>query len=113
MLFRATSDFDRAPIYQGSGYAFGLDETSYYIFKTSNGTFTELKGWTSSSYINTSDYNTLKVTASGSSLTFYINGNYVHSLTDSSLSSGRIGLSGYTHPDEITTHYFDDVLVTE
>ena len=114
MLFRATADFDRAPLYQGSGYAFGLDDTSYYIFKTSNGTFTELKGWTTSGYINSSlSWNTLKVTASGSSFTFYINGNYVYSLTDSSLSSGRIGMSGYTRPDEITTHYFDDVVVIE
>jgi hypothetical protein len=54
-----------------------------------------LERWTYTSAINQGDWNTLKVTADGSTLKFYINGVYVWSGTDSSLDSGLVGLVMY------------------
>jgi len=55
-----------------------------------------LVGWTFSPAINQGDaWNTLRVEASGTSLTFYINGTLLWSGTDSSLSSGRAGVGMY------------------
>jgi len=53
-------------------------------------------GWTPHSAINQGEaWNTLRVVAQGTSLSFYINGVPVWSGTDSSLSSGRVGLGMY------------------
>ncbi len=53
--------------------------------------------WTFSPAINQGDaWNTLRVVADGTSLTFYINDTLVWSGTDSSLSSGRAGVGMYT-----------------
>jgi len=115
IIFRATADFESYPVSTGSGYGFGIDEESYLIFKLVSGTITTLVSWTDSSYINPpTSWNTLKVMANGSDLQFYINGYLIHSLTDLGLTSGRIGLLGYTGTSySSVTHFFDDVLVTE
>ena len=52
--------------------------------------------WTPSPTINQGEaWNTLRVEARGTSLSFYINGTLLWSGTDSSLSSGRVGLAMY------------------
>ena len=113
MLFRATSDYEDAPAGSGSGYIFGIRAYDYLIGKRVDGSFTILQAWTDCGHINPPpEWNTLKVTASGSSLTFFINGNQVASLNDSSLNSGRIGVWGYTGPDYNNTHHFDEISVT-
>jgi hypothetical protein len=78
---------------------------SSYIFNYSNsgsfsvwrenatGTETALKGWTSSSAIVKNGWNTLKVTANGTSLKFYINGTLVWSGTSATFLTGQVGLA--------------------
>ncbi len=66
-----------------------------------------LQSWTLSSAILTYDnWNTLRVIANGSDLQFYINGTLVWSGTDTSLSSGRVGVSMYRDDDGVN----DDIL---
>jgi len=117
IIFRSSADFDRSPTPStGSGYAIVIDNEEYYIYKLVNGEFITLQGWTASGHILSDSYpQILKVTATGSTLVFYANGGYLTSITDSSLSSGRIGLIGYTGPDggDHSYFYFDDILVTQ
>lgn len=74
-------------------YKFVYATDGYFAVFKVNPTLTVLQGWTYSSYILPTDYNTIKVTASGTTLNFYINGHLVWSGTDSSLSSGRVGIA--------------------
>jgi len=65
----------------------------YSVYKEINGVLTEMKGWTTSSAIKPGNaWNNLRVVANGSSLYFYINGSLVWSGTDTSLTSGRVGI---------------------
>jgi len=50
-------------------------------------------------------YNTLRITASGSTLNFYINDVLMDSLTDSSFSSGSVGVGMYKTSTVSTTYY--------
>ncbi len=69
---------------------------SFSVYKRVNGWITALKAWTSSSAINTnSNWNTLRIVAVGSSFHFYINGTLVWSGSDTSLTSGRVGVGMY------------------
>jgi subtilisin family serine protease len=116
LLFRATANFERAPTAIGSAYGFGIDEGAYYIYKQVSGVFTTLVSWTESPYLNLPpQWNTLMVVADGPNLSFYINGHLVNTLTDSSLTSGRIGLLGYTGTSytPLNSHFFDNVFVGE
>ena len=64
--------------------------------RVAGGSAVAIVSWTSSSAINQGDaWNTLRVTANGTSLSFYINGTLLWSGTDSSLSNGRAGLGMY------------------
>jgi hypothetical protein len=70
----------------------------YSIWKQISGSWSWLQNWTDSSAINQgSAWNTLRVVATGSNLNFYINGTLVWSGSDSSLSSGRIGIKMYSN----------------
>ncbi len=114
VLVRATADFEAAPAMIGSAYGFGIDEGSYLIFKMINGAVEILYGWAGTPYLNPLDQgNTLGVNCAGTALAFYINGNLVWTGADSSLTEGRVGLLGFTDPDYVWSHYFDDVAVTE
>jgi len=53
----------------------------------------------------TGGYNTLRITASGSTLNFYINDVLMDSLTDSSFSSGSVGVGMYKTSTVSTTYY--------
>ena len=127
MVFRATEDFDGAPILKGTGYAFGICTNPwltnhFYILKVIDGVITPIVGWVKSDYIKTgSAWNKLKVEAEGASFKFYINNSLVYTMTDDSIANGRIGLLGATSSDTVTyenktysyltTHFFDDVKV--
>ena len=67
---------------------------SYSVFKRVAGVSTSLQDWTTSSVVS-SDWNTLRVVASGSKFYFYINGTLVWSGSDTSLTSGRVGVGMY------------------
>jgi hypothetical protein len=87
---------------------------SYYSFQyTRSGSFSVwkklpgetsivLQDWTSSSAINPGDaWNTLRVVAIDNDLNFYINGTLIWSGTDTSLSSGMVGISMFREDDGI------------
>jgi hypothetical protein len=133
LIFRASANFsaDSGGAKKdslGSGYAFGIDDGNplvpgpcFCIFKIVNGRLTILtnpanpkKVWMpTTNFTTTTDWNTLKVEAQGSTLNFYINNMAapVASITDTSLTGGRIGFLGYTDRYSPTAHLFDDVSV--
>ena len=77
-------------------YTFDYTNSGLFsVWKDYNGTYVALKNWTTSSAIVQGGWNTLKVTASGSTLKFYINGTLVWSGADSSYPSGRVGIGMY------------------
>ncbi|MGC8960101.1 MAG: hypothetical protein ACP5OO_10020 [Chloroflexia bacterium] len=80
-----------------SAYVFQYAQDGYYsVYKVVNGTVTALRSWTYTSAIyQGTSWNTLRVVANGSSLYFYINGTLVWSGSDSSLTSGRVGVGLY------------------
>ena len=64
--------------------------------RVGGGSYTALKAWTdSSAIVQGAAWNILRVKAFGSNLYFYINGSLVWSGTDSSLTSGRVGVGTY------------------
>ncbi len=74
-----------------SGYGSPL----FIITKDNNGVYTKLKDWTTTGAVFPGDWNTLKVTATGSLLKFYINNILVWSGNDSTFSSGHVGIGMY------------------
>lgn len=88
-----------------TGYVFQYTRNgSYSIYKVVNGSRTALKSWTSSSAINkASAWNTLRVVANGTTIHFYINGTYMGAITNTSLTSGRVGIGVYS----TGTYYVD------
>ncbi len=74
---------------------------SYSIWKrVAGGSSVAIQGWSSSPAINPGDaWNTLRVVANGTSLSFYVNGTLVWSGSDSSLASGRVGIGIYRTSD--------------
>jgi hypothetical protein len=78
-----------------NGYGFYINrDGTYAIFKYTNGSYTALKSWTTSSAINEGNaWNELRVVASGSNLYFYINDTFVWAGSDSSHSWGRVGIT--------------------
>jgi len=73
----------------------GYGKPLFSVWKDHNGAYTALKDWTTTGTVNEGGWNTLKVKASGSQLKFYINGTLVWSGTNSSYSSGRVGIGMY------------------
>ena len=79
-----------------SFYSFEYNRNGNYSVwkKVAGGALTPLRSWTASSAIQQGDaWNTLRVVANGNNLSFYINGTRVWSGSDSSLASGRVGIS--------------------
>ena len=93
-----------------TGYTFQYHRDGrYMIYKSANGSATVLKNWTSSSAINTgSAWNTLRVVADGTTIYFYINGTYMGAITNTSLTSGRVGIGVYS----TGTYYVDWATLT-
>ena len=108
VALRATADFDASV---GSGYVFQITTSGYYgVWKQVGGAFIWLQSWTTSPAVSAGN-NVLAAVAQGSRLSFYINGTLVWSGIDTALTSGRIGLMGYSSVSYPTTHYFDNVIV--
>ncbi len=77
-------------------YKFAYTNNGYFaVFKVNGTTVTTLKTWTSSSSIIKGGWNTLKVSADGSALKYYINGTLVFTVTDTTFSSGQVGIGMY------------------
>jgi hypothetical protein len=76
-------------------YAFYVSSATgqYGIGKTVNGTVSELKGFTESTYIKKGTaVNRLKVVCQGSQISVYVNDVLLTTVSDSSLSRGYVGL---------------------
>jgi len=71
------------------------DDGFYSVWKVVNGIATMLQNWTASGAIVSGNYNVLRVVATGTGLTFYINGTPVWSGSDASLTKGRVGFGMY------------------
>lgn len=65
----------------------------YTIDKAVNGKLTALMSWTPLSAINVKGSNRLGISARGSSLEFFINGQSVRRITDSTIAAGYVGVS--------------------
>jgi hypothetical protein len=81
-------------------YKFAFSNEDYWdntkgsiaVFRVYGASVTALRPWTSTTGINSGNWNTLKVVASGIQLRFYINGALKWSGTDSDFASGRVGI---------------------
>jgi hypothetical protein len=97
-----------------SYYGFFYSQNGYFsIWKRVNGgsaePFLPVPGWSFDSIINQGDaWNKLRVVASGTSLSLYINDKPVWSGTDSSLSSGRVGLGMFSSQGPATNELMVD-----
>lgn len=77
-------------------YTFDYTNSGLFsVWKDYYGSYVALKNWTYTTAIDQNDWNTMRVTADGSGLKFYINGILVWSGTDSAYSSGRVGIGMY------------------
>ncbi|KHK00513.1 family 16 glycoside hydrolase [Desulfovibrio sp. TomC] len=93
IYFRGTSTPQDSYGDWNAGYWFAYSNNGYFtIYKAQNAAWTCLVNQTQTSAIVPIDWNVLRVTASGSSLQFFINGTSVYSLTDATLSSGQVGI---------------------
>jgi hypothetical protein len=88
----STNNFEWYP-----GYNFGYSNDGYYSIweVSSTGLATDKQPWTYTPAIVKYGWNTLKVTGSGSTFTFSINGVVVKTFTDSSFSQGYVGFQMY------------------
>lgn len=116
VYLRATKNFDYrvGATNSGSAIGFGIDMAnssgpSFGVWKYINGSPQVVKNWTASSHIKKEGINHVTVRAIGSKYTFSINGQQVFSGTDTSFSSGYIGLGGWTSSTHKETHWFDNV----
>ncbi len=109
VFIRGTPDPLTAGNVWNSYYAFRYGLTGLYSVskRVSGGIDTALTGWTSSSAINNSSWNVLRVRANGPDLAFFINGIMVWSGTDSSLTSGRVGFGMYSDNTSGSRFYAD------
>ncbi|MBN2353072.1 MAG: DUF1080 domain-containing protein [Spirochaetales bacterium] len=83
-----------------NGYCFNVaPDGEYSLWKMVGGSATAIASWASSSAIlpGLNAWNTLKVTAGGSSLSIYVNDTLLGTYTDTSFASGKIGLYTYDH----------------
>jgi len=109
------------------GLAFRVvDSDNYYVFRVSpmgsysflkrlNGDWLTLVDWAYSSAILEGEAtNHVTIYASGSSLTFFINGEEVEDGSDSSFSTGFVGVYAKTFAGNSDMHVsFDNIVVTE
>jgi hypothetical protein len=79
-------------------YLFNISRDGYYaVFKLVGGTVTTLKGWTYSAAINQFDaWNEMQAWMKCSDLWFAVNGVWLIGITDTSLTSGYVGLGFYS-----------------
>jgi hypothetical protein len=98
IIIRGNPILDSAGWWQ-TEYTFDYTNNGLFsVWKDYHGSYTALKDWTSTTAINNGDWNTLKVTANGAQLKFYINDKLVWSGNDATYDSGRVGIAMYRNP---------------
>lgn len=96
-----------------NSYSFQYSNNGYYsIFSVVNGSFTAIVPWTLTANILPYGWNTLRVTANGSTLYFYINGHLLASGTDTKLSNGQVGIEFYNNVVSGGMFYVDTAKLT-
>jgi serine/threonine-protein kinase len=82
---------------------------SYWIARWSNNVYTILAPWTASPTVRTGDdaLNTLRIDSKGSAFDFYINGQYITTVTDATWPEGRLAFFGSSSvtPISFDLHY--------
>ncbi|MFB0566361.1 MAG: PEGA domain-containing protein [Candidatus Aminicenantaceae bacterium] len=94
LAFRGNNDFSKY-------YLFDINPSlqRYSVWEMSSGTASSIVGWINHSSINSTGWNTLKVEASGTYCSFYINNVLVESLDIAGISQeGSIGLWAAEYP---------------
>jgi len=97
-------------------YVFGVSADGYYLIgKAVDGNGIDLVEPTYSSYINqgVGAVNLIHVECIGNSLSISVNGHLLTSVTDSTFSSGDIGLAATSLAGSFTEIAFDNLVVTE
>jgi hypothetical protein len=91
-------------------YQVHIDANYYSIWQYNYGSWTALRDWTSSGYINTgTSWNDLRVIRDGTSIKLYINGHHLTTVTDGSFTGlRRIGLLAYSPSSGALDVRFDD-----
>lgn len=86
----------------------------YTIVKSVSGVVTQLVPWTNGNfYRGYNQWTRLGVTCTGSTLQFFIDQSLVKTVTDSSLTSGYVGLMAVDTDTDINIFQFEDVLLEE
>jgi serine/threonine-protein kinase len=82
---------------------------TYWIARWSNSVYTILAPWTASAAVRTGDeaLNTLRIDSKGSAFDFYINGQYITTVTDATWPEGRLAFFGSSAvtPVSFDLHY--------
>lgn len=87
---------------------FGITATGYYrVAESKNDTYSNIKSWTTSSYIKKGNYstNTLKIKKKGSRITYYINGKYVYGTDYKSFKGSKMAFRLWRN-QKIAIDYF-------
>lgn len=95
LIVRGTPTFDTDHDWLNAYQFLYSNNGSFSVWKGINGNWTKLKDWTSSAAIVKNDWNILKVIADGNQLRFYVNGALVWSGSDTSFTTGQVGLWMY------------------
>jgi hypothetical protein len=96
-----------------SGYLLRISGDGFYsIYLIQSGSFEDLVPWTTSSVINQGNaMNRLRVVCDGPTLALFVNGELLAETTDTTFSSGDIGLAATTFEEEETEILFDDLVI--
>lgn len=97
VIIRGTPSSLSSSYHWRPAYEFQYTNTGYFsIWRTSyTGESVQIKGWTKSASIVKNGWNTLKVSANGASLRYFINGHAVWSGSNSSITKGQVGVGFY------------------
>jgi hypothetical protein len=118
---QGTTSSSQGMIFRSDGseancYVFHTDATGYYlIYKYVNGASSWLiSNWTYTSALNVgyNVWNTLKVVANGSTLQFYANGTLLETISDTSFTTGKVGVKAYDVSYDSNVKHFDNAKLT-
>ncbi|HET92073.1 MAG TPA: serine/threonine protein kinase [Chloroflexi bacterium] len=97
----------------GDGYYLRISGDGFYsIMKAVDGDFESLVDWTSSSAIQEGNAaNHIRAVCSSSTLSLYVNDQFLATVEDSTFAEGDIALTATTYEEEATEIHFDDLVV--
>ena len=111
IIFRATEKDISGIVNSGVGKHYELEvcDDQYYLVSYFDGNDWDYwLDWPQDSGINTNDWNTLEVRATGNLLEYFINDTKVAEFSDSNLDSGNVGLSVYSYDETHGQIIFDN-----